>query len=168
MNCRICLLLQIVIGVVLLPSAAGAGPTCSPSLLSSLMPAAWRVTVAAAAVLGGCAQVSVAWNDIAGALTYKGTHHVFQGCPRNGGWHHAASTDQVHWQDRGIHVKAEKESYEGFTSDTSPCSGFVTVDDGGTPCAGFRQCGSLTGLTGLNPKGERAFCQLLAPQQRRH
>jgi hypothetical protein len=94
----------------------------------------------------------VAWNDIAGALTYKDKHHVFQGCPGRGGWHHAASTDQVHWENRGIHVKAEKESYEGFTSNTSPCSGFVTVDDEGVPCAGFRQCGSITGLTGLNPK----------------
>ena len=38
------------------------------------------------------------WADIAGALTYKGTHHVFQGCPGGNqpgssarGWHHAAS-----------------------------------------------------------------------------
>ena len=81
-----------------------------------------------------------AWNDIAGALTYKGTSHVFQGCPGGGqpgsqahGWHHAATTDLVHWQDRGIHVEAIKESFEGFTSDTSPCSGFVTVDDDGVP-----------------------------------
>ena len=87
-----------------------------------------------------------AWNDIAGALTYKGdtslpdrcrrrecvaraggweehcrvarasdcrpcsagTSHVFQGCPGGGqpgssahGWHHAATTDLVHWEDRG-------------------------------------------------------------------
>ena len=27
----------------------------------------------------------------------------------------------------------------------------MTVDDDGIPCAGFRQCGSITGLTGLNP-----------------
>ena len=58
----------------------------------------------------------------------------------------------MHWEDRGIHVEAIAESYEGFTSNTSPCSGFVTVDDEGVPCAGFRQCGSKTGLTGLNPK----------------
>ena len=38
------------------------------------------------------------WADIAGALTYKGTHHVFQGCPGGNqpgtsakGWHHADS-----------------------------------------------------------------------------
>ena len=118
------------------------------------------------------------WNDIAGALTYKGTSHVFQvrepprlalllhleltarallglrllplpltgaprchtteGCPGGGqpgssahGWHHAATTDLVHWEDRGIHVEAIAEKYEGFTSNTSPCSGFVTVDDEG-------------------------------------
>ena len=59
----------------------------------------------------------------------------------------------MHWEDRGIHVDAIAESYEGFTSDTSPCSGFVTVDDEGVPCAGFRQCGSKTGLTGLNHGG---------------
>lgn len=33
----------------------------------------------------------------------------------------------------------------------TPCSGFVTVDDTGVPCAGFRQCGSSKGTTGLNP-----------------
>lgn len=47
-------------------------------------------------------------------------------------------------------MKAIAESYGGFTSNTSPCSGFVTVDDDGTPCAGFRQCGSITGLKGHN------------------
>ena len=30
-------------------------------------------------------------------------------------------------------------------------TGFVTVDDTGVPCAGFRQCGSSKGTTGLNP-----------------
>jgi hypothetical protein len=85
-----------------------------------------------------------------------------QGCPGGGqpgssahGWHHAASEDLVHWEDRGIHVEAINESYKGFSSDTSPCSGFVTVDDEGVPCAGFRQCGSITGLTGLNPKANK-------------
>ena len=41
------------------------------------------------------ASTATAWNDIAGALTYKGTSHVFQGCPGGGqpgssahGWHH--------------------------------------------------------------------------------
>ena len=28
---------------------------------------------------------------------------------------------------------------------------FVTVDDKGVPCVGFRQCGSKKGTTGLNP-----------------
>ena len=31
------------------------------------------------------------------------------------------------------------------------CAGFLNVDDAGTPCAGFRQCGSDKGSTGLNP-----------------
>ena len=30
------------------------------------------------------------WHDVAGALSYKGEHHVFQGCPESGGWHHGA------------------------------------------------------------------------------
>ena len=48
------------------------------------------------------ASTATAWNDIAGALTYKGTSHVFQGCPGDchggcppgqpgssaHGWHH--------------------------------------------------------------------------------
>ena len=38
-----------------------------------------------------------------------------------------------------------------FDSYNSPCSGFVTVADDGTPCAGFRQCTSTAGATGLNP-----------------
>ena len=33
------------------------------------------------------------WHDVAGALTFKGTHHVWQGCPGRGGWSHAASAD---------------------------------------------------------------------------
>ena len=37
-----------------------------------------------------------------GALTYQNTHHVFQGCPGDGGWHHAASHDLVHWEVRRI------------------------------------------------------------------
>ena len=99
--------------------------------------------------------VVVGWNDITGALTYKGQHHVFQGCPGGGqpgsaakGWHHASSTDLVHWIDRGIDIVTRNETWEGFTSKDSPCSGFVTVDDGGTPCAGFRQCSSTTGESG--------------------
>ena len=26
------------------------------------------------------------WHDMAGALTFKGVHHAFQGCPGSGGW----------------------------------------------------------------------------------
>ena len=39
-------------------------------------------------------------------------------------------------------------------SDVSPCSGFVAVNEDGQPCAGFRQCGSSHGVTGLNPKAQ--------------
>mmetsp|Transcript_73233 Transcript_73233/g.156902 ORF Transcript_73233/g.156902 Transcript_73233/m.156902 type:complete len:531 (-) Transcript_73233:48-1640(-) len=92
------------------------------------------------------------WHDVAGALTFKGTHHVFQGCPSDGGWSHAASQDLVHWEDRGIHVKAIHETYEGMDSTAVPCSGFVVVNDQNVPCAGFRQCGSHKGTTGLNPE----------------
>ena len=77
---------------------------------------------------------------------------MFQGCPNAGGWSHASSPDLVHWTDHGIHVAAQQETYEGMDSNVSPCSGFVTVDDAGRPCAGFRQCGSSKGTTGLNPK----------------
>eukprot|EP01052_Picozoa_sp_SAG31_P029343 SAG31_NODE_2909_length_4921_cov_6.411240_5_plen_595_part_00 len=95
-----------------------------------------------------------AWADIAGALTLNGTHHIWQGCPAAGGWHHAASEDFVRWADRGIHLRATNESWQGFTSDSSPCSGFVTVDDDGVPCAGFRQCTSTNGLRLLNPAAQ--------------
>lgn len=88
------------------------------------------------------------WHDIAGALTVQGTHHVFQGCPADNGWHHAASTDLVHWEDRGLGPMAIRETHAGMDSDDSPCSGFVTVDDEGNVCAGFRQCGSTKGVDG--------------------
>ena len=39
-----------------------------------------RLLFPAAALVGAAS----AWNDIAGALTYKGTSHVFQGCPGGG------------------------------------------------------------------------------------
>ena len=39
---------------------------------------------------------------MAGALTHKGVHHTFQGCPASGGWSHSSSTDLVHWTDHGI------------------------------------------------------------------
>jgi sucrose-6-phosphate hydrolase SacC (GH32 family) len=91
------------------------------------------------------------WHDMAGALTFKGTHHAFQGCPASGGWSHSRSSDLVHWQDLGRGIHTLHESYEGMVSDEIPCSGFATVDDKGVPCAGFRQCGSSKGTTGLNP-----------------
>lgn len=87
------------------------------------------------------------WHDIAAALTVNGTHHVMQGCPGNNGWHHAASTDLVHWQDRGINPVAVNEWGEA----SSPCSGFLVVDDDGAVCAGFRQCSSSRGLPGGHP-----------------
>ena len=97
-------------------------------------------------------QLVAGWNDMTGALSYQGQHHVFQGCAGGGqpgsaakGWHHASSADLVHWADRGIDIDERAESWEGFISKDSPCSGFVTVDDGGMPCAGFRQCSSTTG-----------------------
>ena len=49
------------------------------------------------------------WHDIAGALTHKGVHHVWQGCPAKGAWSHAASTDLVHWEDRGLGPSAIQE-----------------------------------------------------------
>eukprot|EP00041_Stephanoeca_diplocostata_P037996 m.1466875 g.1466875 ORF g.1466875 m.1466875 type:complete len:661 (+) comp25138_c0_seq20:3388-5370(+) len=91
------------------------------------------------------------WHDMAGALSYKGTHHAFQGCPKSTGWSHSTSTDLVHWTDRGRNIHELHETYEGMDSLVTPCSGFVTVDDDGIPCAGFRQCGSSKGTTGLNP-----------------
>ena len=97
-----------------------------------------------------------AWTDMAGALTYRGMNHVWQGCPANGGWHGSASADGVRWQDRGITVIAVNESWEGYTSHSgtngSPCAGFATVDDDGTPCVGFRPCSCSTGTTALNPR----------------
>ena len=94
------------------------------------------------------------WHDMAGALTLDGVHHAFQGCPRSLGWSHSVSTDLVHWKDvdRGVHTI--HETYEGMNSTQSPCSGFVSVDDSGVPCAGFRQCGSTKGTTGLNPSAQ--------------
>ena len=97
-----------------------------------------------------CLHIS-GWHDMAGALTFKGTHHAFQGCPSSGGWSHSRSSDLVHWDDLGRGVHTLNEAYEGMESDEIPCSGFVTVDGTGAPCAGFRQCGSKKGTTGLNP-----------------
>jgi hypothetical protein len=94
------------------------------------------------------------WHDMAGAMSIAGVHHAFQGCPHAGGWSHARSADLVHWVDLGIHVAAVQETYEGMNSSNSPCSGFVTVGDDGVPCAGFRQCTSSRGATGLNPQAQ--------------
>jgi len=91
------------------------------------------------------------WHDIAGALTHKGLHHVFQGCPASGGWSHSTSVDLVHWTDRGRGLHQLNESYQGMHSYSPPCSGFVALDETDTPCAGFRQCSSDTGTTALNP-----------------
>lgn len=83
------------------------------------------------------------WHDVAGALFFKGAWHVFQGCNAYGGtpagWHHAVSTNLVDWVNLGIEpgLSAQDEPYGA----SSPCSGFVTVDDAGVACAGFRQCG---------------------------
>ncbi|EDQ91676.1 uncharacterized protein MONBRDRAFT_5591 [Monosiga brevicollis MX1] len=91
------------------------------------------------------------WHDIAAAITVEGIHHVFQGCPGDGGWHHASSTDLVHWTNHGISVTQRNESYAGFTSDDSPCSGFAVADDDGSLYVGFRQCSSTTGVQGGHP-----------------
>lgn len=86
------------------------------------------------------------WHDIAGALTHKGVHHIYQGT----GWNHAFSTDLVHWQTGPHGPKPIHETYKGMDSFTDPCSGFLTKDLDGTVCAGFRQCGSNKGVEGLN------------------
>ena len=99
-------------------AAADAAAVAAPQQLAAVLLCCGRL-------VGRCE----GWADIAGALTLNGTHHVFQGCPTAGGWHHAASRDLVHFEDRGIHLRAIKESYEGMVSDSPPCSGFVTVDD---------------------------------------
>eukprot|EP00299_Pterocystis_sp_00344_P013836 c6820_g1_i1.p1 GENE.c6820_g1_i1~~c6820_g1_i1.p1 ORF type:complete len:642 (-),score=131.63 c6820_g1_i1:877-2802(-) len=94
------------------------------------------------------------WHDIAGTMTLVEDddsliHHVFQGCPGNGGWHHGVSHDLIHWQDAAVPVSpvAIHETYQGMDSYDSPCSGFVVVDDDGQVCAGFRQCSSDQGFS---------------------
>ena len=84
------------------------------------------------------------WHDIAGAVTHRGTHHIFMG----EGWNHHVSDDLVHWR-MGVHgPPALHETYAGMDSNSDPCSGFVTKDDDGSVCAGFRQCGSKKGVAG--------------------
>ena len=60
----------------------------------------------------------------------------------------------MHWTDHGRGVHVINETFMGMSSNSEPCAGFVTVDDNGTVCAGFRQCGSGHGTSGLNPKAQ--------------
>jgi hypothetical protein len=76
-------------------------PRCRSKPRCQLRPP--RTSMLSTLLFLGLSGTALAWNDIAGALTYKGTSHVFQGCPGGGqpgssahGWHHAASTDLVH------------------------------------------------------------------------
>ncbi len=90
------------------------------------------------------------WHDIAGALSLgERDHHIWQGC--GSGWGYSWSPDLVRWQFVNIAPHAVPETYEGMASDSTPCSGFATLDDAGRLCAGFRQCSSTHGTTGLNP-----------------
>lgn len=85
------------------------------------------------------------WHDIAGSITHDGVHHIFQGT----GWNHAVSTDLVHWKTAPHGPEAIHETYAGMDSKSDPCSGFVTKDDKGMVCAGFRECGSNKGVAGF-------------------
>ncbi|GMI60365.1 hypothetical protein ScalyP_jg6725 [Parmales sp. scaly parma] len=85
------------------------------------------------------------WHDIAGAFTNKGKHHIFQGQ----GWNHAVSEDLVHWTEGGMGPKALNETYHGMQSTDTPCSGYVVRGDDDLVCAGFRQCGSNSGVDEL-------------------
>jgi hypothetical protein len=86
------------------------------------------------------------WHDMAGAITVGGVYHVFQGCPDGpgsdswnnrpdnhdtAGWHHASSTDFVHFDNHGIPpgLSAVKETYKGMASDETPCSGTFVRND---------------------------------------
>ena len=83
-------------------------------------------------------QSSIIRHDMAGCITTPdGVHHAFQGCPASGGWAHSTSKDLVHWTFEDLNVHQIHEIYEGMDSQSSPCSGFVTIDEeNGTPCAG--------------------------------
>ncbi len=91
--------------------------------------------------------LSGGWHDIAGAITHNSVHHIYQGT----GWNHAFSTDLVHWQTGPHGPPAIHETYAGMDSTSDPCSGYITKDDEGNVCAGFRQCGSAKGVTGGAP-----------------
>ena len=84
------------------------------------------------------------WHDIAGALTHKGVHHVYQG----EGWNHALSRDLVRWSAGPKGPDRLRETYAGMDSYDNPCSGYLAVDDDGAVCAGFRQCTSRRGVAG--------------------
>ena len=92
------------------------------------------------------------WHDMTGALTHGGRYHTWQGCMEQGGWCHSSSADLVHWQWEDMGVHTVKESWQGFISGDEPCSGFMTVDERGRVCAGFRQCEAGSGTTALNPR----------------
>jgi hypothetical protein len=55
------------------------------------------------------------------------------------------SKDLVHWEDFGLGPTAIHETYAGMDSNSSPCYGFATIEDGQV-CAGFRQCESSRGV----------------------
>jgi len=57
----------------------------------------------------------------------------------------------VHWQMGPHGPAAIHETYAGMDSLSDPCSGFITKDDNGNICAGFRQCGSHKGVDGMAP-----------------
>ena len=42
--------------------------------------------------------------------------------------------DLVHWTFDDLNVHQIHEMYEGMDSESSPCSGFVTIDEKGTVC----------------------------------
>ena len=87
------------------------------------------------------------WHDIAGALTHNGVHHIYQGT----GWNHALSHDLVKWSTGPMGPSAINETYAGMESFSEPCSGYLTKDQDGKVCAGFRQCGSQKGVAGGAP-----------------
>lgn len=91
-----------------------------------------------------CVSSTLGWHDVAGAITHHGVHHIFQGV----GWNHAFSRDLVNWHTGAHGPLAIKETYKGMASEDEPCSGFLTKDDDGTVCAGFRQCSSTRGVAG--------------------
>eukprot|EP01045_Picozoa_sp_COSAG04_P017221 COSAG04_NODE_1507_length_6504_cov_1.860734_3_plen_265_part_00 len=72
------------------------------------------------------------WHDIAAALTLEGRHHVWQGCPPTG-WNHAVSDDLVSWRNVGV-----LSTLGAGGKPMEMLSGFMTLDQHGVACAGFR------------------------------